>query len=97
MFKFLNKYLYKTILEPVWTFLDGKKTISGAIATALVIIIGLAGGDSQGVGVTLGSLLEVLIINTGVDPWLTAAEALTLVGIIDKVRKAGFDGEKKKG
>jgi len=90
----LKKILFDKLLDPIWKFLDGKKTTSGVVATLLLVLLQiLGGGEGGGMASDLKRLLDVVVMHTGVNPWITAAEALTLIGIVHKVFKYGKEAK----
>ena len=86
--KWINQLLFERFLNPLWKFLDGKKTISGVLLTLLQIAMQVVEVSGAGFGTEqLMMFFEVLKTQSGVSAYITGAEALAFIGVLHKVYK----------
>ncbi len=78
----LRNLVLGKFLKPVWEWFDGKKTVAGAVITALAAVnIGVHGSTS------IEAALDLLKANTGADLYLTTGELTLLIGLVHKLWK----------
>lgn len=74
----------------LYSITNGYKTILGLLISVVAAYFQLSGGADH---VTAGDAIKQIVdqlISWGVNPLLDAGEVITIVGVIDKIRKKFF-------